>query len=80
MRERDEGKKGSVRGDDIRATVQVPFEVAVNGGRVDIRLRIKAARLKPLASRCRLASMKDKSSGYQAKAIPASAGGRQVTC
>lgn len=30
------GKKGSTRGEDIRATVNVPFEVAVAGGSVDI--------------------------------------------
>lgn len=32
------GKKGSIRGEDIRATVNVPFDVAVAGGTVDIRL------------------------------------------
>ena len=32
------GKRGSLRGEDIRATVRVPFETAVVGGTVDVRL------------------------------------------
>lgn len=32
------GKRGGVRGEDIRATVRVPFETAVNGGTVDVHL------------------------------------------
>lgn len=32
------GKKSSVRGEDLRATVKVPFDVAVTGGSVDIHL------------------------------------------
>lgn len=32
------GKKGSIRGEDLRATVKVPFQVAVTGGSVDIHL------------------------------------------
>jgi DnaJ-class molecular chaperone len=32
------GKRGSVRGEDARATVKVPFEVAVTGGSVDVRI------------------------------------------
>jgi len=32
------GKRGVVRGEDIRAQVHVPFETAIRGGTVDIRL------------------------------------------
>jgi len=32
------GKRGAVRGEDVRATVKVPFEIAVTGGSVDVRL------------------------------------------
>ena len=32
------GKRGAIRGEDIRATVRVPFETAVVGGTVDVRI------------------------------------------
>ena len=32
------GKRGAIRGEDIRATVRVPFVVAVTGGTVDIQI------------------------------------------
>lgn len=32
------GKRGSAKGEDARATVKVPFEVAVTGGSVDVRI------------------------------------------
>jgi curved DNA-binding protein len=32
------GRRGAARGEDVRATVQVPFETAVVGGSVDLRL------------------------------------------
>lgn len=32
------GKRGTVRGEDIRAQVHVPFETAIRGGSVDIRV------------------------------------------
>ncbi len=32
------GKRGAIRGEDLRATVKVPFEVSVVGGSVDVHL------------------------------------------
>jgi DnaJ-class molecular chaperone len=32
------GKRGATRGEDVRATVRVPFVTAVNGGSVDVRI------------------------------------------
>ena len=32
------GKRGAAKGEDIRASVQVPFQTAVSGGTVDIRI------------------------------------------